>query len=477
MVNTHWGGVEENNHFGTHEFMALCEMLGAEPYISGNVGSGTVREMSEWVEYLTRDGDSPMARLRAANGHEEPWRVRFWGLGNEAWGCGGNMTAEHYAHQARRYGTYCRDYGDNKLYKIAAGANAADYAWTAVAVDGGAAPVRRCVADRRQTAGAPAGPLVRHRERRGRITPSGRCDKALAFPAMTFTTPPAPVDVESAFREFAGQARPTVRLHPRAGEPGPHDSSLGGPLLWPSGERWPVCPSADHQDIGEPVPPVVAVLQLFARDVPELPFPDGADLLQVLWCPGLHEDGYWPLPMVRWRDSASVSGPLTPAPEVDAGAAEVEDGYLPAPCVLSPERVSAYADGWELDDDLRDRVTAWSQPLGWDYFYHLGAAPGTAVGGWPDWIQDPQYPACEACGTTMTYLLTIASEEADGESWRRWVPVEELPVDRRREQQPPREAFAHTRDAGLMLADVGSMYLFVCETCPDRPVSDLSQCS
>jgi alpha-N-arabinofuranosidase len=130
MVNTHWGGVEENNHFGTHEFMALCELLGAEPYISGNVGSGTVREMSEWVEYLTRDGDSPMARLRKANGRDEPWRVRFWGLGNEAWGCGGNMTAEHYAQEARRYGTYCRDHGGNELYKIAAGANGTDYAWT-----------------------------------------------------------------------------------------------------------------------------------------------------------------------------------------------------------------------------------------------------------------------------------------------------------------------------------------------------------
>ncbi|GAA0442207.1 alpha-N-arabinofuranosidase [Actinoplanes capillaceus] len=130
MVNTHWGGVEENNHFGTHEFMALCEMLGAEPYISGNVGSGTVREMSEWVEYLTRDGDSPMARLRRANGRDEPWRVRFWGLGNETWGCGGNMSAEQYAYEARRYGTYCRDHGDNRLYKIAAGANADDYTWT-----------------------------------------------------------------------------------------------------------------------------------------------------------------------------------------------------------------------------------------------------------------------------------------------------------------------------------------------------------
>lgn len=130
MVNTNWGNVVENNHFGTHEFMALCELLGAEPYISGNVGSGTVQEMSEWVEYLTRDGDSPMVRLRKANGREEPWRVKFWGIGNETWGCGGNMRAEYSADLARQYSTYCRDHGDNKLYRIASGASDADYAWT-----------------------------------------------------------------------------------------------------------------------------------------------------------------------------------------------------------------------------------------------------------------------------------------------------------------------------------------------------------
>jgi alpha-N-arabinofuranosidase len=130
MVNTHWGGVEENNHFGTHEFMALCELLGTEPYISGNVGSGTVQEMSEWVEYLTREGDSPAVRQRKANGREEPWKVKYWGLGNETWGCGGNMSAEQYALEARRYATYCRDYGDNKLYRIAAGASDFSYGWT-----------------------------------------------------------------------------------------------------------------------------------------------------------------------------------------------------------------------------------------------------------------------------------------------------------------------------------------------------------
>ncbi|MBD3943222.1 alpha-N-arabinofuranosidase [Microbacterium sp. NEAU-LLC] len=130
MVNTHWGDVVENNHFGTHEFMDLCDLLGADAYVNGNVGSGTVREMSEWVEYLTRDGDSPMARLRRENGRDEPWKVPFWGIGNEAWGCGGNMTAQQYALEARRYATYCRNHGGNELYRIAAGASDDDTAWT-----------------------------------------------------------------------------------------------------------------------------------------------------------------------------------------------------------------------------------------------------------------------------------------------------------------------------------------------------------
>ncbi|HYP43865.1 MAG TPA: alpha-L-arabinofuranosidase C-terminal domain-containing protein [Propionibacteriaceae bacterium] len=130
MVNTHWGNVEENNHFGTHEFMLLCELLETEPYISGNVGSGTVEEMSQWVEYLTRDGDSPMVALRKANGRDTPWGIKFWGIGNETWGCGGHMRPEFYADLARQYSTYCRNHGDNKLYRIASGANIDDYAWT-----------------------------------------------------------------------------------------------------------------------------------------------------------------------------------------------------------------------------------------------------------------------------------------------------------------------------------------------------------
>ncbi|MDR1273983.1 MAG: alpha-N-arabinofuranosidase [Odoribacteraceae bacterium] len=130
MINTHWGGVVEDNSFGTHEFLDLCEQLDCEPYICGNVGSGTVEEMSKWVEYITFDGESPMADLRRANGREAPWKVRFWGVGNENWGCGGEMTAEFYADQYRRYAVYCRNYGDNRLYKIAGGPNSGDYNWT-----------------------------------------------------------------------------------------------------------------------------------------------------------------------------------------------------------------------------------------------------------------------------------------------------------------------------------------------------------
>jgi len=130
MVNTHWGGVTEDNSFGTHEFMELCEQLGTEAVICGNVGSGTVKEMSQWVEYLNFDGISPMADLRRVNGRENAWGVKYWGVGNENWGCGGNMTADFYADQYRRYATFCRNYGDNRLYKIAGGANSEDFGWT-----------------------------------------------------------------------------------------------------------------------------------------------------------------------------------------------------------------------------------------------------------------------------------------------------------------------------------------------------------
>ena len=132
MINTHWGGVVEDNSFGTHEFMELCEQLGCDCYIAGNVGSGTVREMSEWVEYMTLDGVSPMSELRKKNGREKPWRLKYFGVGNENWGCGGSMSPEFYANEFKRYSTYVRNYDpkNNWIYKVACGPNSEDYRWT-----------------------------------------------------------------------------------------------------------------------------------------------------------------------------------------------------------------------------------------------------------------------------------------------------------------------------------------------------------
>jgi alpha-N-arabinofuranosidase len=132
MINTHWGGVTENNHFGTHEFFDLCELLGADAYICGNVGSGSVQEMAQWIEYITHGGQSPMANLRRQNGREEPWRLPYFGVGNESWGCGGNMRPEYYADEYRRYQTYVRKFGEHRTYKIACGANDFNYEWTEV---------------------------------------------------------------------------------------------------------------------------------------------------------------------------------------------------------------------------------------------------------------------------------------------------------------------------------------------------------
>jgi alpha-N-arabinofuranosidase len=132
MINTHWGGVIENNHFGTHEFFDFCEQIGAEPYICGNVGSGTVQEMSEWVEYMTFAGKSPMTDLRKKNGRASPWKLKYFGIGNENWNCGGRMTAEYYADRYMNFNLYCRNYGDNVLYRIACGPRYDNYHWTEV---------------------------------------------------------------------------------------------------------------------------------------------------------------------------------------------------------------------------------------------------------------------------------------------------------------------------------------------------------
>jgi len=130
-INAHWGGVVESNAVGTHEFLDLCAQIGCEPYLAGNVGSGLPRELREWVEYCNAAAGT-LADERAANGRRDPWKVRLWGVGNETWGCGGNMTAEYYANEYRRFATYTRDFPNAPLYRIGSGARNDDYHWTDV---------------------------------------------------------------------------------------------------------------------------------------------------------------------------------------------------------------------------------------------------------------------------------------------------------------------------------------------------------
>ncbi|HEX9633687.1 MAG TPA: alpha-L-arabinofuranosidase C-terminal domain-containing protein [Gemmatimonadales bacterium] len=132
IVNTVWGGVTEDNSFGTHEFLDLAARIGAEPFIVGNVGSGTVQEMADWWEYVNFPGTSPMADLRRANGRDAPWGVSLWGVGNESWGCGGTMTPAYYADLYRRFQTFLRRVGDVRAFRVATGPNSGDYEWTDV---------------------------------------------------------------------------------------------------------------------------------------------------------------------------------------------------------------------------------------------------------------------------------------------------------------------------------------------------------
>ena len=142
-VNIHWGGYVEDNSFGTHEFIGLCRLIGAEPYLAGNVGSGSPEELRDWVEYCNMPAQSTLAEERARNGSPDPFKVKYWGVGNENWGCGGNMRPERYSDLYRNFGGYVREFGGTKPFLIASGPNGNDAAWTRGLLDG----VRRGLPD------------------------------------------------------------------------------------------------------------------------------------------------------------------------------------------------------------------------------------------------------------------------------------------------------------------------------------------
>lgn len=129
-VNTHWGMVEEDNSFGTHEFLRFMELINSEPVIAMNVGSGTPREMAQWLEYLNYDGESTLSNLRRENGRDKPWGVKYIGVGNESWGCGGNMKVEFYADLYRQYATFAKEFSGHELFRVASGRYDTEYGWT-----------------------------------------------------------------------------------------------------------------------------------------------------------------------------------------------------------------------------------------------------------------------------------------------------------------------------------------------------------
>ncbi len=130
-VNTFWGGVIEPNEFGTHEFFELAEMIGAKTYLAVNVGSGTVKETSEWIEYITSPSDSTLAKERRANGRDKPWKLDYVGVGNEPWGCGGDMNADYYANESpRNTRSNVKAPRDARPVKVASGPYGDGYEWT-----------------------------------------------------------------------------------------------------------------------------------------------------------------------------------------------------------------------------------------------------------------------------------------------------------------------------------------------------------
>ncbi|MFJ6799058.1 hypothetical protein [Streptomyces sp. NPDC091268] len=284
---------------------------------------------------------------------------------------------------------------------------------------------------------------------------------------MTRTTPPRPIDVASVFPELAGLSRTATRLHPRPGTPTVHASSVGGPLLWPADEPWAVCSQEHDAPFGLSTPeevrtlrriraldvwtdeehaevsriqaghdpallpegphPLIPVAQLYARDVPDLPFPEGTDLLQVLWCPfiDIEEEPGAEAVQVRWRTARDVEEVLAVAPEpAYVGTYEL----VPVPCVLHPEQVREYPASHDLDAELAERIGRW-EAGSLRYRDELSVAAGWKAGGWaaPFTFRDsggPDELRCRECSAVGEPLLTLdhAEWQEDTSSWR---PLEE----------------------------------------------------
>ncbi|MFJ5304194.1 DUF1963 domain-containing protein [Streptomyces sp. NPDC088350] len=297
---------------------------------------------------------------------------------------------------------------------------------------------------------------------------------------MTRTTPPRPVDVVALYSELGPLARTATRLHPRRGIPAAAQSSIGGPLLWPAGEAWPVCPRTRHESyrgVHAGQSPLVPALQLYVRDVPGLPHPAGADLLQILWCP-LDEVEAFEEPLLLWRDAASVDAPLDVSPDPHP---EADGELIPRPCVIDPEEMTDYPYS-DAPESLYERFREHDEPFieedreGWS-MWDLLVMPGCKVGGYPSWTQPPNWPDCPKCGQGMHHLLTLSGDEGG----RMWIPREEWAtagysggITEAAGGTEAAETNRHPLD--MTFGDVGGFYVFYCPSCPDMPLASWFDC-
>lgn len=299
---------------------------------------------------------------------------------------------------------------------------------------------------------------------------------------MIRTTATPPVDITDLFPGLRPYARTAVRLHPRPGKPNMRDSHFGGPLMWPSAEPWPTCgqtiavPDLNWQGrIPESPIPMVGVAQFYGRDIPEIPFPKDADLLQVLWCPNEHllDNAYAPFSKLIWRRTRDLTDVVaeppmrhytTPSSPPEAPASELsQENYLPRPCVLHPERVTEYPYSQELPDQLKNDLNEWADDVD-PYIYEdsLSIAPGCKIGGWESWHLTDMYELpCEVCGTETELVLKLDSSEWDSSSEPRWRPLEE----RRLEFATPEGRDAR-EPTTLILGRFGCLNLFLCPRSP-----------
>lgn len=227
--------------------------------------------------------------------------------------------------------------------------------------------------------------------------------------------------------QFSLPQRTAILLHPRRIEvPDLFASKVGGRCAWPRGEPWPMCTEENN--------PFVNVMQLTKADVPQLPFPDGKDLFQLLWCPGDHEEtDFSPLSRIYWRNSHEIEPVHAPPFH-----GEYYNRYhVPLECKIFPESIQETEPYPENEEEISEWVVQNAQQdlefLKVPESYYVDAysslfscSPGTKIGGYPAFVQDPYFPDC-SCGQTMSHLLTVSSNDlGDGGSWFRWAPNDML---------------------------------------------------